>query len=133
MIAAFHWRGMLPHPSDFCLYPEDVQSKLVSWAEESFELQNRLASSAMQLDAAESKRLDKIAEADIKQIPRAQFGTIFINFAIIVATVVLSVMDKTSVAIALVGGLAAINVATLYVNHRSGDGKSEEHNDSQGD
>lgn len=82
--------------------------------------QDELIHKAIELDAAESARLDKVIEADAKQIPLAQVGTILLNLALIVGAVVMGAMDKAAVAVSLVGGLAAINAMTLYVGNNSG-------------
>lgn len=120
IIASSLWSGILPPPPDeFSKYPVEVQNEIVRWASVSVESQSKLIETATALDRAESARLDAMNKVDAEQIPRAQYGTILLNLALIVGAIILGCLDRTTVACALVGGLAAINVFNLFVSNRS--------------
>ena len=118
-LASRYWSGMLPPPEEFNLYPKEVQDKIVAWADRSAETNDSVVRKAVELDDAESRRLDKAVDADVKQIPRAQFGTIFLNSLIVFGAIVCGVTGNTAACGFLVGGLATINVATLFVGRNS--------------
>lgn len=59
------------------------------WASVSVESQSRLIETAAALDRAESARLDAMNKVDAEQIPRAQYGTILLNLALIVGAIIL--------------------------------------------
>lgn len=111
--------AFFPPPDEFSKYPVEVQHEIVRWASVSVESQSRLIETAAALDRAESARLDAMNKVDAEQIPRAQYGTILLNLALIVGAIILGCLDRTTVACALVGGLATINVFTLFVSNRS--------------
>lgn len=119
IIASSLWSGILPPPDEFSKYPEDIQSEIVKWATTTVENQSKLIDAAIVLDKAESDRLDAISKVDSEQIPRAQFGTILLNLALIIGAIILGCLNKTTVACSLVGGLAVINAMTLFVSNRS--------------
>lgn len=119
IIASSLWSGILPPPDEFSKYPVEVQREIVRWASVSVESQSRLIETATALDRAESARLDAMNKVDAEQIPRAQYGTILLNLALIVGAIILGCLNRTTVACSLVGGLAAINVLNLFVSNRS--------------
>lgn len=84
IIASSLWSGILPPPDEFSKYPVEVQHEIVRWASVSVESQFRLIETATALDRAESARLDAMNKVDAEQIPRAQYGTILLNLALIV-------------------------------------------------
>lgn len=116
---------MLPHPDDFNKYPEHVQSRIVEWAADSVKMQDEIIRHSMDLDAAESKRLDRAVEVDAGQIPRAQRGTILLNGSLIAGAIVSSVLGNNAAVLAFIGGLAAINAMTLFVNRGSSKGPDD--------
>lgn len=119
IIASSLWSGILPPPDEFSKYPVEVQHEIVRWASVFVESQSRLIETATALDRAESARLDAMNKVDAEQIPRAQYGTILLNLALIVGAIILGCLNRTTVACSLVGGLAAINVLNLFVSNRS--------------
>lgn len=118
IIASSLWGCILPPPDEFSKNPVEVQHVIVRWVAVSVEGQSRLIETAAALDRAESARLDAVNKVDVEQIPRAQYGTILLNLALIVCAIILGCLNRTTVACSLVGGLAAINVLNLFVSNR---------------
>ena len=134
-----HWKGMLPPPESFNAYPEWVQREIVGFAKKGVENTEAIVRSSIELDNEESRRLDELVETDRRQMHIAQIGTIAINLALVVGAVILGICGQAIPSGAMVGGLAAVNVATLLKRDRSGgnyeegprgsraEGKSENH------
>jgi len=68
------WEGMLPDPVSFSQYPDFAQKQMIAWND------------ARIID--ESKRLDKVYDAFIRQKSRGQWMSFAINFLFILATFV---------------------------------------------
>ncbi|WP_087202710.1 hypothetical protein [Collinsella sp. An271] len=126
IIASRYWSGILPPPDEFNQYPIDVQKMIVEWADESQKAQNAIVKSAIELDKAESKRLDDASDTDASQIVRAQRGTIALNAMLIIGAVILGALGQAVSCGALIGGLAVINVATLYASKNKDEGDARD-------
>lgn len=74
------WSGLLPHPEQFSKYEKEVQRKMLDWND------------AMILD--ESKRQDKIVDAEIKQSRLSSFLNFIFNTIVIVAVFVAFVITE---------------------------------------
>lgn len=118
-----HWKGLLPAPDSFNAYPDWVQHEIVELAKRGVENTTEVVESSIVLDNEESKRLDALVETDRRQMRIAQIGTITINLALVVGAVILGVCGQTIASSAMVGGLAAVNVATLLRRERSDSGR----------
>ena len=99
---------------------------IVEWADESQKAQNAIVKSAIELDKAESKRLDDASDTDASQIVRAQRGTIALNAMLIIGAVILGALGQAVSCGALIGGLAVINVATLYASKNKDEGDARD-------
>lgn len=90
----------------------------MSWAEDSVKTHDEIVRHAIELDEAESRRLDRAIETDARQVPRAQWGTIALNGALIAGAIISAVLGREASAAAFIGGLAVINAMTLFVDAR---------------
>lgn len=133
LITEFRWVGMIPHPDDFAKYPVEVQKKIVSWADDAVAQQDEIVRSAIEMDRAESARLDRAVETDARQIVTAQIGTIVLNLALIIGAIWTGLSGNTAATGFLVGGLTAINVMTLLAPRRDKEGgtSTEKGNDKK--
>lgn len=119
------WRGMLPPPESFNAYPEWVQREIVSLAKRGAENIEAIIESSIRLDASESDRLDRLVEADRKQVTAAQLGTIAINLSLVAAAALAAWRGESASVGLIIGGLAVVNVATLTIGKSSQGGKED--------
>ena len=109
------WRGQLPHPDDFQKYPPEIQDKIAEWADLAAKRNDALARTAMELDVADSKRMDAYAEMDGRQIPRAQWMTFGLNFMLLLALLLSVLKDSDTGMWTSVGSLVFMNAANMYI------------------
>lgn len=127
MLIARSWRGLLPAPEDFNQYPEHVQQKIVAWASDSVSQQQRLTDSAIEMDKADSSRLDRLLLMEEKERKFGQAATVVLDAAIIVGVVYTAAIDQPIVATSLAAVLAGINAFSIFGKRApEKPGKSEE-------
>ena len=87
------WSGLLPDPDSFSKYPQHVQDSMVAW------------NNAKILD--ESKRLDKLVDAGIKQVSRENVFSFVLNagFAIVSLIAFIATRDPASFGFLAVPGI----------------------------
>ena len=110
-----HWKGRLPPPESFNKYPDWVQREIVELAKRGADNTSAIIESSIRLDSDQSNRLDKLVEIERRQMTIAQLGTIAVNLALVIGASIVGALGQQAAAAAMVGGLAAVNVATLTV------------------
>ncbi len=109
------WKGRLPPPESFNKYPDWVQREIVELAKRGADNTSAIIESSIRLDSEQSNRLDKLVEIERRQMTIAQLGTIAVNLALVIGASIVGALGQQAAAAAMVGGLAAVNVATLTV------------------
>lgn len=122
IMRALAWQGPLPHPDDFNSYPEVVQQELlrvyISEQERRMDRQDKILEASISLDAEQSRREEELVKAEIEQAESAQQKTVGINTLLVISAIVLAVLGHETVAMAMVGALAVVNITTLFVHLR---------------
>lgn len=113
------WKGLLPPPESFNKYPDWVQREIVELAKQGADNTSAIIESSIRLDSDQSNRLDKLVEIERKQMTIAQAGTIAVNLALVIGASYAVACGQTAAVVAMVGGLAVVNVATLTVGKSS--------------
>lgn len=90
------WSGLLPDPDSFKKYPEHVQDSMVAWND------------AKIID--ESKRLDKLVEASIRETSKENTFSFILNagFALISMVVFLATKEPMSFSFLAVPGISIV-------------------------
>lgn len=134
MSLALSWQGPLPHPDDFKTYPEHVQEAIlklhVDKHNKRTERQDKALYAAMSLEEKRSDREDRLADVEIVVVRSVQRMATCISLSIVFSAIALALIGYDGVSIALIGALAAINAATLFVPLRR---KSQAKDESPGD
>lgn len=91
------WSGLLPDPDSFSKYPQDVQDSMVAW------------NNAKILD--ESKRLDKLVDAGIKQVSRENIFSFILNLGFAILSAVTFILTGNLVSF---GFLAIPSVSIVF-------------------
>ena len=107
------WSGLLPDPDSFSKYPQHVQDSMVAW------------NNAKIID--ESKRLDKLVDAGIKQVNRENVFSFILNagFAIISLIAFVATRDPASFGFLAVPGISIVFNGFSILRKEKSDSESE--------
>lgn len=117
---------MLPHPDTFSGYPPEAQRTILEEYRLDMAHVRELEKADMELDRAQSERLDRSQELESRSIGAAQAWTGVLNVLLLTVALVLGVLGYVAASIAAFGALAVINVSAFLPRRLGGrDGRKK--------